>query len=105
MFFGGFLDTTLQAAEEKGIAVVGMKVLGAGHYINPMANITPEILIRYALSQRITLAIVGCSSPKEVRLLAEVGRDFEPLTSEEMEQLEGLFRPYARRLAFYRGVL
>ena len=102
---GGFLDATLQAAEEKGIAIVGMKVLGAGHYINPREKINPELLVRYALSQRITLAIVGCSSPKEVRLLAEVGRNFEPLTSREMEQLEGLFRPYARRLAFYRGVL
>jgi len=42
---------------------------------------------------------------EEVRLLAEVGREAEPLSGEEEERLLALFRPYARRLAFYRGVV
>jgi aryl-alcohol dehydrogenase-like predicted oxidoreductase len=102
---GGFLDSTLPAAKERGIAVIGMKVLGASHYLNPKAGIGPDLLLRYALSQQIALAIVGCSTPEEVRLLAQVGRDPEPLSSEEQERMLGLFRPYARRLAFYRGVM
>ncbi len=101
---GGFLDSTLPAAKERGIAVVGMKVLGASHYLNPQAGIGPDLLLRYALSQEISLAVVGCSTPEEVGLLAIVGRDPEPLSSEEQERLLALFRPYARRLAFYRGV-
>jgi len=43
---------------------------------------------------------------EEVRLLARIGRDPEPLSFEEKEErLLALFRPYARRLAFYRGVV
>ncbi len=102
---GGFLDSTLPAARERGVAVVGMKVLGGSHYINPRAGISPDLLIRYALSQDISLAIVGCSTPEEVGLLASLGRDPEPLSAAEEERLLALFRPYARRLAFYRGAL
>ena len=102
---GGFLDSTLRAANEKGVAVIGMKILGASHYVSPGAGITAEILMRFALSQPITLGIVGCSTPEEVKILAEIGRDFNPLTREEQRGLIDAFRSYARNLAYYRGVL
>jgi len=100
---GGFLDTTIPAAEEKGIAVIGMKVLGASHYLFPDAEITPEVLIRYALSHSVTLVVVGCSSIEEVRTLADVGQDFKPMSPDDMRKVEKLFAPHARKLAFYRG--
>lgn len=102
---GGFLTSTLPAAHEKGVAVIGMKVLGAAHYLIPQSGITPELLIRFALSQPITAAIVGCSTPEEVKTLARTGRNLEPLSPEEQLQILHLFSPYAGRLAFYRGVL
>ena len=102
---GGFLDSTLAAAREKGIAVIGMKVLGAGYYLQPSLKVSPDLLIRYALSQDITLAIVGCSTPAEVQTLAAVGRDFQPLSPREQEDLIQRFAPYARQLAYYRGVI
>jgi aryl-alcohol dehydrogenase-like predicted oxidoreductase len=100
---GGFLDDVMVAASDRGLAIIGMKVLGGSHYISTEAGITPELLIRFALSKGITLAIVGCSSPREVQALARVGREFEPLTPEEETRLVDEFRPRARRLAFYRG--
>ncbi len=102
---GGFMDSTLPAALEKGIAVIGMKVLGAARYILPDAGITPEMLTRFALSQPITVAVVGCSNGPHVRTLAETGRSFSPLTPEEQQAIVGMFHPYAKRLAFYRGAL
>jgi predicted aldo/keto reductase-like oxidoreductase len=105
VILGGFLTSTLRAAQDKGIAVIGMKVLGAAHYIFPQAGITVEKLIRFALSQPITLAIVGCSSAEEVKTLAQVGHSFEPLSPEEQQDIINTFLPYARRLAFYRGVI
>jgi aryl-alcohol dehydrogenase-like predicted oxidoreductase len=101
---GGFLTETLAAARAKGIAVIAMKVLGASHYLNPGLGITAERLIRYALAQPVTLAIVGCAAPIEVRTLAAAGRDPEPMTPEEIAVLHDLFRPHARKLAYYRGV-
>jgi aryl-alcohol dehydrogenase-like predicted oxidoreductase len=102
---GGFLDSVTAAAEDRGMAIIGMKVLGASHYTRGDAGITPELLIRFALSQRITTAIVGCSSPKEVQALAKAEKDFEPMSQGEQNRLIELFRPYARELAFYRGVI
>jgi hypothetical protein len=82
-----------------------MKVLGGSHYISKEAVITPETLIRFALSHNISTAIVGCSSPQEVQALASVGRDLEPMPEEEQERLLEAFRPYASKMAFYRGVI
>lgn len=101
---GGFLDSTLAAAQKKGLAVIGMKILGAGYYLQPGLGTSAEELIRYALSQEITVAIVGCSTPGEVQTLAALGRNPEPLSPQEQENLLERFRPYARRLAYYRGV-
>ncbi len=100
---GGFLDTTLPAARAQGMAVIGMKVLGASHYLDPDGGITADLLIRYALAQEISVAIVGCSTPGEVRALASAGRGAAPLSDEEQILLVDVFRPYARELAYYRG--
>jgi aryl-alcohol dehydrogenase-like predicted oxidoreductase len=100
---GGFLSEALPAANKKGIAVIAMKVLGHGGYVIPEANVSAGTLIRYALSQPVTVAIVGCTSPGEVRELAEAGREFQPMTPEEQTQLVDIYRPHAQKLAYYRG--
>lgn len=102
---GGFLEEVLPEARDRGLAVIGMKVLGASSYLAPEAGISPELLIRFALSKEITTAIVGCSSPEEVRALARAGRESEPLPRAEEKRLVDLFKPHYRRFAFYRGVL
>lgn len=102
---GGFLTSTLPAAKAKKLAVIGMKILGASRYIRQESGITPELLIRYALSHDITVAIVGCSTVDEVMTLARVGRESEALGDEERINLLKKFEPYARQLAFYRGVV
>lgn len=37
--------------------------------------------------------------------LADAGRDFVSLSDDEKLQLENVVEPYAKRLAYYRGVL
>jgi aryl-alcohol dehydrogenase-like predicted oxidoreductase len=102
---GGFLTSTLPVAKTKGIAVIAMKILGASHYIHEKYGITPELLIQYALSQDISMAIVGCSTPAEVKTLSDSGRDLKPLSSHEKSFLLQAFKPNAPRLAYYRGVI
>jgi aryl-alcohol dehydrogenase-like predicted oxidoreductase len=101
---GGFMDVALSAARERDMAVIGMKILGSSRYVTPEAGITAEKLLRFALSQPITLAVVGCSNTQEVQTLSTVGRSFETMPPDEQSRLVDLFRPHARRLAFYRGV-
>ena len=103
---GGFLTKTLVEAHRKNIAVIGMKILGASHYILPKYDISAELLIRYALSHGITVAIVGCSSPDEVQILAAAGRSSSrAVSSKEKERILSVFKPYSKKLAFYRGVI
>lgn len=100
---GGFTDRVVPEARERGMAVIAMKILGAGHYLSPEGGIDAGLLIRYALSHDITVAIVGCSTPGEVSQLAEAGVDFTPMAAAEMRELEDVYRPHAEKLAYYRG--
>jgi aryl-alcohol dehydrogenase-like predicted oxidoreductase len=102
---GGFLTLTMAAARKKKIAVIGMKILGASHYILPKFDISAGLLIRYALSHEVTVGIVGCASADEVQVLARAGRERTPLAEAEKKRLVNTFRPYSRKLAFYRGVI
>lgn len=100
---GGFSDRVIPAARERGIGVIGMKVLGGGSYLSPESGISPEILFRYALSQNVDLVISGCSTPDEARLLGRAGSGQARMDEEEQAHLVGMFRPYAEILAYYRG--
>jgi predicted aldo/keto reductase-like oxidoreductase len=66
----GFWDQAIPAAREKGLAVIAMKVLGAGRYLSPAAGVDAVSLIRFALAQPVTTVIVGCAGPGEVQGLA-----------------------------------
>lgn len=99
---GGFHDKVIPAAQERGIGVIGMKTMGAGNYIRPESGLTPETLIRFALSQDVDLVIVGCSTADEARLLGRMGKEHSAMREEEQNQLVESVRPYAHRLAYYR---
>ncbi len=100
---GGFLTKTLSAAHKKGIAVIGMKVLGGKHYIKKNRGITADLLVRFALSHDISIAIVGCSTPGEVTELINAAKNDEPMTTAERKEIIKPFLPVAREYAFYRG--
>jgi len=100
---GGFNDKVISVARERDIGVIGMKTLGAGNFIFPDAGLTPEKLIRYALSQDVDLVIVGCSTPTEAKTLARLGKEHTPMSEGEQAEIIEAVRPYAERLAFYRG--
>lgn len=102
---GGFLTMTLPAARAKGMAVIGMKLLGGAgaHYVLPKLEVSAEQLVRFALAHAITLPVVGCSSPAEVKALVAAANQ-GALPDKEREEVVALFRPHAGRMAFYRGV-
>ena len=102
---GGFSDQVIPAARERDIGIIGMKTLGAGNYINPGSGFSPQTLIRFALSQDVDLVIVGCSTAGEARLLARIGQEHTMMNEDEQARLIESVRPYAHRLAYYRGVI
>lgn len=100
---GGFLDRVLPAARARGMAVIGMKIYGGGHYIFPQGHVTPELLLRFALSQNVDVCVVGCGMPDHVRTAARVAKGFTPMPVEARQELVAAFAPHAERMAFYRG--
>jgi aryl-alcohol dehydrogenase-like predicted oxidoreductase len=100
---GGFVNRVLDTAAAAGVAPIAMKILGHGHYVAPEGGVTAEVLIRYALSFPISMAIVGCDTTEEVAALLRAAAA-GPLEAPEAEALVEAFRPAARRLAYYRGV-
>jgi aryl-alcohol dehydrogenase-like predicted oxidoreductase len=102
---GGFLDRVIPTARERGIGVIGMKVLGAGQYLFPDSGFSVENLVRFALSQDVDILIIGCSTPDEAQTLSRLGKEPNPMDEEEQARMVESIRPYAERLAYYRGVI
>ena len=93
-----------QEAAAKGMGVIAMKTLCRGQL--PQMAEEPDRLVRellaYALSQSVTLAVVGADSAKQVEHLAAAVREFTPMTPEEALRLEAAVAPYARQLMYYK---
>lgn len=80
-----------------------MKALGGSYYISPQFGATAELLLRFALSQEVSTAIVGCGSAKGGRGNGKSWGAFSAPADEEEMKLLDIFRPHARRLVYYRG--
>jgi predicted aldo/keto reductase-like oxidoreductase len=93
-----------QEAMAKGMGVIAMKTLCRGQL--PQMAEEPDQLVKellaYALSQSVTLAVVGADSVKQVEELAAAVRNFVPMTPEEAHRLEEAAAPYARQLMYYK---
>jgi len=67
------------------------------------------ILRTHALNSQardiILEAIVGCSTPSEVKTLCDSGQNLNPLSGPEKSILLQAFKPHAPGLAYYRGVI
>jgi aryl-alcohol dehydrogenase-like predicted oxidoreductase len=88
----------------RGLGVIGMKVLCRGllpHIAENPRELVPE-LVAYALSQPLSLVVVGADNPDQVRELAEAARNFIPMTPDEQLRLEAAVAPVARKLMYYK---
>ncbi|MBM4274793.1 MAG: aldo/keto reductase [Deltaproteobacteria bacterium] len=92
-----------QAAEalSRGMGVIGMKVLGRGFMLR-VPGVEVKDLVHYALSQSVSLVVIGADDPGQVAELAATARDFTPMPPEAQRRLEAQVAPYARRLMYYK---
>ena len=80
-FIYSFADEFLPVAKEKGIAVIGMKILG----LSRLAPIYDKAL-RYAFGLPINTAIVGTESMEQLQKNLAVAENYKPLN--DIERLE-----------------
>jgi len=97
-----FIEELLPLANERGLGIIGMKVLAKGRLLRPDGVATAQEALGYVLSLPISTAIVGFRSLAEVDEAVEMARRFTPFSPEEMARLEARARPSAEELSWFK---
>ncbi len=90
-----------QEALDRGLGVVGMKVLARG-LVSQLGLAPVRDYVHYALSQPVSLVVIGCDTPDHVKELAAAVQDFAPMPVENQRQLEETVTPFAHGLMYYK---
>jgi aryl-alcohol dehydrogenase-like predicted oxidoreductase len=100
--YKSYLTEVIPAAKKKGMGVVGMKVYFRGFADKLPWFETMEPFFRFALSQPITTAVIGCDDLKQLEENVKFAGSFSPMTPKEARELVGDVSPYARELMYYK---
>lgn len=92
-----FLDEVVPVASAKDTAIMGMKV-----YMRGQLQAPKRLLLSYALTQPISVAVVGCDNVEQLTENAEAASEFQPLKVKEMQRFGQMIEPYARQLMYYK---
>jgi len=89
---GDFEKQAIPAAAKKKMGIIAMKVIRPRETVK---TITPEELIRYALSlQHVDAAVIGIDSMDVLKKNIELVRNFKPMTSKEMMETRATLDPF-----------
>ncbi|CAN5647545.1 aldo/keto reductase [soil metagenome] len=107
--FRSFEQQVLPELNRRGIAALGMKSMcGDGGPVKKKF-VTPAEALRYAMSLQVTSTVSGIDSLKVLRQNLRIARNFQPMSSEEMQELrsrgaawaaDGRFELYKTSKAF-----
>ncbi len=81
-----FMDTAVQ----KDIGIIGMKVIGRGRLLRRPITMTQAM--RYTLSFPVSTVIIGITEAGQLDEDVRIAREFEPLSDEQMAELESVSR-------------
>jgi aryl-alcohol dehydrogenase-like predicted oxidoreductase len=107
--YRSFAQTVLPECNKRGIAALGMKPMTGK--AGPIAHgiLTPEEMLRYAMSLPVATTICGMDSLDKLRANLAVAGGFEPMRADEMQRIrercmptagDGRFELYKVSLAF-----
>lgn len=101
-FFKSYIDTLIPPASQKGMGIIAMKV-----YLRGFASRIPgfsgmEPFFRFALSQPVTTAVIGCDDLQQLEENVSFASSFIPMPENEQTELLEFVAPYARQLMYYK---
>ncbi|HYA12931.1 MAG TPA: aldo/keto reductase, partial [Syntrophales bacterium] len=96
--YRSFITDLLPYALQKGTGVIAMKVYFRGLVSRFPGVDSAEPFYRFALSNAVTTAIIGCDTIEQLEENVSYARSFAPLTDKEMDSLINSVAPYARQL-------
>jgi predicted aldo/keto reductase-like oxidoreductase len=86
--YNSFQKQVLPVANQRDIAVLGMKSLVGGFdRISSRVQVSAELCRHYALSLPVSTLICGMQNFDEMRLMIDMARDFKPLTEDKISEM------------------
>lgn len=92
-----FLEAVAPAAGKRDVGLVGMKV-----YLRGRMEMPRKLLFNYALTQPISMAVIGCDNVEQLNENAEIASTFFNLKQREVQRLSEIIAPFARELLYYK---
>jgi aryl-alcohol dehydrogenase-like predicted oxidoreductase len=100
--YRSYVDTVIPAAVERGMGIVAMKTYFRGLAARLPGFTSMEPFFRFALSQPVSTAVIGCDSVEQVEENVGFATSFTPMSQEEAEDLVRFVAPSARQLMYYK---
>ncbi len=97
-----FIDTVVPRAREKGMGIIGMKVYFRGMAARVPGSESVAPYFRFALSQTISTAVIGCDDTRQLEENVSLAKDFQPMPKKEQTELIDRISPYAKQLMYYK---
>ncbi len=101
--YKSFLAEVVPLANEKGMGIIGMKVYFRGFAGELPFFKTMGPFYRFALSQPISTAVIGCDDMEQLEENVKFAASFKPMRAEEMREFVDAVSPYARQLMYYKA--
>ena len=100
--YWSFLEAVLPKAVDKGMGILGMKTLSRGVCARIFGDESIETFLRFALTQSISAAVVGCETIDQLEMNVRIARSFQPMDQQEQNMLINKVKPYSRELMYYK---
>jgi aryl-alcohol dehydrogenase-like predicted oxidoreductase len=104
--FRSFENNVLPVANQRGIAVLGMKSMGGSGELISQGAFTPYEALSYAMSLPVATTISGIDSMEVLDQNLSILRDFKPLSDDQMQALRDHGRQFNDgRYELYKSTL
>lgn len=100
--YRSYLQHVVPAAQKKGMGIIAMKVYFRGFASKLPWYTDMKPFFRFALSQPVTLAVIGCDDLEQLEQNVGFAGSFEPMGDDEIQDLIDEVYPYGRKLMYYK---
>ena len=101
-FYKSYTDTVIPPASQKGMGIVAMKVYFRGFAARIPDYRGMEPFFRFALSQPVTTAVIGCDDTRQLEENVSFDSSYTAMSQKEQNELLEFVAPYARQLMYYK---
>ena len=101
-FYKSYIDTVIPVASSKGMGIIAMKIYFRGFATRIPGFTGMEPFFRFALSQPVSTAVIGCDDLRQLEENVSFASSFTPMSKREEDELLEFVAPYARQLMYYK---